>query len=128
VATLSGKPNDRKYEAMFFTGLVMFNGFLASYITLFERWWFFALSSVAFVGLLLELFYDYKKQKGMMKQIMWLVIIGWSLFPVVWVLAPTGFAVITVFIESILYAILDLITKIGFGIYVIFRMKQPATK
>jgi sensory rhodopsin len=106
----------------------MFNGFLASYVTLFERWWFFALSSVAFFGLLLELFYDYKKYDSFMKQIMWLVLIGWSLFPAVWVLAPTGFGILPVFIESILYAVLDLITKIGFGIYVIFRMKQPTTK
>ena len=67
-------------------------------------------------NLLLELFYDFNKQKGVMKQISLLVIIGWSVFPVVWVLAPTGLAIIPVFIESILYAVLDLITKIGFGI------------
>ncbi len=128
VALLAGKSRERMLEVMFLTGLVMFNGFLASYITILERWWFFGLSSVAFIGLILELFYDYKKQQPHMKQIMWIVIIGWSLFPLVWVLAPTGFAVIPIVVEVILYALLDIITKIGFGIYVIFRVKKPTKK
>ncbi len=50
--------------------------------------------------------------------IMLFVILTWSLFPVVWVLAPTGFGILAVDIEAILYLALDLATKIGFGIYV----------
>jgi sensory rhodopsin len=42
----------------------------------------------------------------------------WSLFPTVWVLAPTGFGLLAVDIEAILYLALDLVTKIGFGFYV----------
>jgi sensory rhodopsin len=50
--------------------------------------------------------------------IMWFVLLTWSLFPVVWVLAPTGFGILAVDVEAILYLALDLVTKIGFGTYI----------
>jgi sensory rhodopsin len=49
---------------------------------------------------------------------MWFVMVTWSLFPVVWVLAPTGLGVFTTFVEAILYLALDFITKIAFGLYI----------
>ena len=39
-------------------------------------------------------------------------------FPEVWILASTGFGIVAVDIEAILYLALDLVTKIGFGLYV----------
>jgi bacteriorhodopsin len=50
--------------------------------------------------------------------IVWFVLLTWSLFPVVWVLAPTGFGILAVDVEAILYLALDFVTKIAFGIYV----------
>ncbi|UCH32397.1 MAG: bacteriorhodopsin [Candidatus Bathyarchaeota archaeon] len=53
--------------------------------------------------------------------IMWFVLVTWSIFPLVWVLAPTGFGIIAVDIGALLYLALDIVTKIIFGIYVSTR-------
>ncbi len=104
------------------TALVMFCGFLASFIVGIERWWFFAFSSIAYIGLIITLFHRVQ-YNGINRQIMWFIIIFWSLFPLVFILAPTGFGFITTFTEAVLYAALDVITKIVYGLIILFRAK-----
>lgn len=105
------------------TMLVMFCGFLAAFITGIERWWFFAFSSIAYVALLITLFRGMLRE-GINSQLMWFIIISWSLFPLVFILAPTGFGLLTTLISVILYAALDVITKIIYGLIIFFRVKQ----
>ncbi len=105
------------------TMLVMFCGFLAAFITGIERWWFFAFSSIAYIALLITLFKDVPRE-GINSQLMWFIIIFWSLFPLVFLLAPTGFGLITTLIATILYAALDVITKLIYGLIVLFRIKR----
>ncbi|MFX1509894.1 MAG: bacteriorhodopsin [Promethearchaeota archaeon] len=105
------------------TMLVMFCGFLAAFITGIERWWFFAFSSIAYVALLITLFRGMLRE-GINSQLMWFIIISWSLFPLVFILAPTGFGLLTTLISVILYAALDVITKILYGLIIFFRVKQ----
>jgi sensory rhodopsin len=105
------------------TMLVMFCGFLAAFITSIERWWFFAFSSIAYIALLITLFKGVPRE-GMNSQLMWFIIIFWSLFPLVFILAPTGFGLITTFIAVIFYAALDVITKIIYGLLILFRVKK----
>jgi sensory rhodopsin len=117
VAIIRGKSSAVElFESMLLIGIVMFTGFLASYITTINRWWYFGLSSVAYLGLMYMLFSATQKQSGM--KVMWFVLIFWSLFPLVFILAPTGFGIIPTFIGAILYAILDIITKIIFGLWI----------
>ena len=123
IAFIAGKPSFEKAEVALFTGLTMFCGFLASIITTFDRWWFFALSSAAYIGMLLMLFKQ-GKNEARLSLIMWFVIIAWSMFPIVWVLAPTGFGIFAVLVESILYLALDFITKIAFGLYISLRYNK----
>ncbi|MHA2314260.1 MAG: bacteriorhodopsin [Candidatus Hermodarchaeia archaeon] len=104
------------------TMLVMFCGFLAAFITGIERWWFFAFSSIAYIALLITLFKGVPRD-GMNSQLMWFIIIFWSLFPLVFLLAPTGFGLITTFIAAIIYAALDVITKLIYGLIILFRVK-----
>jgi sensory rhodopsin len=104
------------------TMLVMFLGFLAAFFTGIERWWFFAFSSIAYIALLITLFRGIPRE-GMNSQLIWFVIIFWSLFPAVFILAPTGFGLISTFIAVILYAALDVITKIIYGLVILFRVK-----
>jgi len=118
IAFIARKPSFEKAEVALFTGLTMFCGFLASIITTVDRWWFFALSSAAYIGMLYILFKQSEKDETSISSIMWFVIIAWSMFPIVWVLAPTGFGIFTVLVESMLYLGLDLLTKIAFGLYV----------
>lgn len=118
IATIAKKPNVKKAEVAVFTALTMFCGFLASVIITVDRWWFFGLSTAAYIGMLYTLFKPSNEGTSNISSIMWFVLLTWSLFPVVWVLAPTGFGILAVDVEAILYLALDLVTKIGFGTYI----------
>jgi sensory rhodopsin len=118
IATIAKKPNAKRAEVAVFTALTMFCGFLASIIINVDRWWFFGLSTAAYIGMLYTLFKPSHEGSSNISSIMWFVLLTWSLFPVVWILAPTGFGILAVDVEAILYLALDLTTKIGFGIYV----------
>jgi sensory rhodopsin len=121
MATIAQKPNPKKVEISIFTSLTMFCGFLASIISSADRWWFFGLSTVAYIGMLYNLFKSTNDESSNINSIMWFVVLTWSLFPVVWVLAPTGFGIIAVDIEALLYLALDIVTKIAFGMYISMR-------
>ncbi|MCW4054139.1 MAG: microbial rhodopsin family protein [Candidatus Bathyarchaeota archaeon] len=118
LAVIAKKTNVKKAEVAVFTALTMFCGFLASIIITVDRWWFFGLSTAAYIGMLYTLFKPSDEDSSNISSLMWFVFLTWSLFPVVWVLAPTGFGILAVDIEAILYLALDFVTKIGFGIYV----------
>jgi sensory rhodopsin len=121
IATVAKKPNTKKAEVAVFTALTMFCGFLASVISSVDRWWFFGLSTAAYIGMLYTLFKTSHEGSSNISSIKWFVLLTWSLFPVVWVIAPTGFGFIAIDIEAILYLALDFVTKIGFGAYISTR-------
>lgn len=121
IAFIAKKPNSKKAEVAVFTALTMFCGFLASIIVTVDRWWFFGLSTAAYIAMLFALFKPSSNGESNVSSIKWFVLLTWSLFPVVWVLAPTGFGILEVDIVTILYLILDFITKISFGVYISTR-------
>jgi sensory rhodopsin len=103
-----------------FTGLTMFNGFLASYIVTDWRWIFFALSSAAYLGLLS--FVIRGKVNPQFRALKPFVVIGWTLFPVVFLLAPTGVGILDTVVAEASYLLLDITTKIIYGIMTV-RLK-----
>jgi bacteriorhodopsin len=123
IASIARKPAFKKVEIALFTGLTMFCGFLASIIVTADRWWFFALSTAAYLGMLYTLFHGSTDERVNVTPVMWFVMITWSLFPLIWVLASTGLGFFTTFVEAVLYVTLDFITKIAFGLYVSARYK-----
>ena len=123
IAHFFKKSTTKKIEIAILTALTMFCGFLASIIVNIDRWWFFALSSIAYAAMLLILFKKSNESQTNHNSIMWYVGITWSIFPLVWILAPTGFGIITTFDESIAYLALDIITKIAFGLYITKQKK-----
>jgi sensory rhodopsin len=129
VARIAGKSVAEIIEVGLLTGLVMFLGFLASIVAGPEKWIFFGLSTMAYIGMLaLLLRWNSPEYLSFRVPVMGFILIFWSLFPVVWVLAPTGFGLISPPVVAILYGVLDLITKIGFGLYVVYRIKMaPAS-
>lgn len=112
------------FQIAVLTGLVMFCGFLASFVVTVERWLFFLLSSGAYVGMLYALGRDPRRESDSQRGIFLFIAVFWSLFPLVFVLAPTGIAMVTTFFESVLYAVLDIITKIVFGIWITLRTER----
>ena len=123
IAHLKGVSNSKIAEIAVYTGLTMFAGFLASYFITIDRWWFFGFSSIAYLALLFELNRGARDSLPQMPKILLFVTITWTLFPVVWILAPTGFGFIDAFITSILYLGIDLITKTLFGLYLYTKVK-----
>ena len=103
------------------TSYISFCGYLASIILTEYRWLFFGLSTAAYLGMIYVLFSKSSDDGPKMSSIMWFVLFTWSLFPIVWVLAPTGFTIIAVDVTAILYLALDILTKIAFGIYITTR-------
>ena len=124
IAFIANKNLFKKIEIALFTGITMFCGFLASWIVAFERWWFFGLSTVAYISMLYILFNRSSDNEVKLNAIKWFVLVSWSLFPLVWIVAPTGFGVITTNIEALLYLALDFITKIAFGWYMSTQQKK----
>lgn len=97
------------------TWMTMFNGFLASYISTTSKWYFFAISSLAFTGLLYKVVNG--EENPDFKALKPFVLIGWTLFPVVFLLAPTGIGVINSYTAQAGYLLLDFATKIVFGYF-----------
>ena len=110
IAFLAKKPNLKKAEVALFTALTMFCGFLASVIVTVDRWWFFGLSTFAYIGMLYNLFKRSSSSNVNISSIMWFVVATWSMFPLVWILAPTGFGILEIDLEALLYLALDVIT------------------
>lgn len=96
------------------TWLTMFNGFLSSYIITPSKWLFYILSSAAFIGLLYNLLKG--KDNPDFKTIKQFILVGWTLFPIVFLLSPTGLGIINPAIAESSYLVLDIVTKIIFGL------------
>ncbi len=96
------------------TWLTMFNGFLSSYIITSSRYIFYILGSAAFIGLL------YNVLKGQdnpdFRTLKQFVLVGWTLFPIVFLLSPTGIGIINTSVAESSYLVLDVVTKIIFGL------------
>ena len=120
IARILSISNNQYPKLALLTGLTMFNGFLASLITTQSRWIFFIFSSISFICLLYLIFQG--KNNPEFKFIKFFILIGWSLFPLVFLLAPTGFGILQTFTSVSLYLILDLITKLFFG-FLTIRLK-----
>lgn len=128
VARIAGKTMTEIGEVAILTGLVMLLGFLASAVNGPGKWLFFGLSTMAYIGMLaLLLRWNRADYLPFRRGVMSFILIFWSLFPVVWILAPTGFSLISPPVEALLYGLLDLITKIVFGLYVLHRIKMTDT-
>lgn len=99
-------------ELIFLTAVVMFTGFLSAHDLSITHWIYFAISSVAYIILVAKvLTVDMKKTKWISTYIF----LGWSIFPIVFILAPTGVGLIGATIAELLYLALDIFTKIIFG-------------
>ena len=97
-------------QLVFLNVIVMGTGTLAAVSTGLGRWIFFALSSIAYV---IQISSVLKSSKA--KWVNTYIFLGWTGFPVVFLLAATGFGLIGPAIAMGLYLILDIYTKIVFN-------------
>ncbi len=73
----------------------------------------FVVSSVAYAALLYKIFAAKSKNKAFVLKY---ILVGWTTFPVVFLFAPEGYALITASTAATLYLLLDVFTKIIFYI------------
>ena len=98
-------------------------GFVASYIRSDYRWAWFGFSCVAFLGILYiigtPLRTGASQRDAQVTQLFTtlagILVVLWFCYPIVWALGQEGFGVISPLWEAILYGILDVCAKVGFG-------------
>ena len=98
-------------------------GFVASYIRADYRWAWFGFSCVGFLGVLYivgtRLMSGARQRDAQVTRLVTtlasILVVLWFCYPVVWALGQEGFGVISPFWEAILYGLLDICAKVGFG-------------
>jgi bacteriorhodopsin len=110
----AGLETPKRIFNIFLTAIVMFTGALASISVGDYKLIFFGLSTVAFAYMLYEL---YRTKAEILKMFSWYIVLGWCLFPIVFVFSNEGFMnVISIQSAAIMYLIADVFTKIIFYI------------
>jgi len=107
-------------EIIVFNSIVMVTGLFASITEFPVKWLFFTLSSLAYVYVL----YHIGKNRAEQKFIFVFVIIFWSGFPFVWLLSPAAFMVLNSFWTALIYLVLDVITKVYFGVHTTLKFSE----
>jgi bacteriorhodopsin len=112
ISQAKGIAGGERISLLYLTAIVMGTGFLAARDTTAVRWAHFAISSVAYVLLVLKVL----SAKGGSWTHSY-VYFGWTVFPIVFFFAPTGLGLIGAGLANLLYLLLDLYTKIMFNIH-----------
>jgi sensory rhodopsin len=113
IAQLKGIQGQGLVQLVYLTAVVMFTGFLAARDLSVIRWVYFAISSVAYVLLVGAVL---SAETAGPQWVRSTIFFGWSVFPIVFALAPTGLGLIGAAVANLLYLALDVYTKIVFNI------------
>jgi sensory rhodopsin len=100
-------------QLLYLTAIVMVTGFLAARDLTAIRWVHFVISSVAYVLLVIKVL-SVKTAKS--RWVNSYIFFGWTVFPIVFLLAPTGLGLLGAGVANLLYLLLDIYTKIVFNI------------
>jgi bacteriorhodopsin len=92
----------------------------------------YIVSCGAYLGLVYLLLKYYRQQanqhyphsKKVFKRLLTVHLVIWTAYPIVWILANTGFNVIDSVTESACYTILDVAAKVGFGFLALSSLQQ----
>lgn len=115
IAQLKGIQGDGLVQLLYLTAIVMFTGFIAARDLTVMRWIHIVISCVAYI-LLVGKVLSVKTTEA--RWINSYIFLGWTVFPIVFVLAPTGLGLIGAAVANLLYLLLDMYTKIVFNIHV----------
>lgn len=106
---------------LYLTVIVMGTGAASAY---FDGWYmigFFAISSVAYGLMLYHIFRDDIPERKLIAKY---ILLGWTGFPVAFLLAPDGFGIITAASAAVLYLLFDIFTKIIFYLELYPKMSK----
>jgi sensory rhodopsin len=113
IAQVKGIGGGDRAQLLYLTAIVMGTGFLAARDLSAVRWAFFLIGAVAYLLLIVRLLSIKTRGTRWTHHYIWF---GWTVFPVVFLFAPTGWGVFGPGLTAFLYLLLDLYTKIVFGL------------
>jgi len=113
IASLKEIEGGRLVQVLYLTATVMVTGFLAARDLTAVRWIHFAISSVAYILLVANIL---SVRTNGSQWVHSYIFFGWTVFPIVFLLAPTGLGLIGAAVANLLYLLLDLYTKIIFNV------------
>lgn len=97
-------------------------GLIAGLLNGADKYVWFATSTIAFLFILYSLTRLFRNATsrggqvgGLFRTLATLTIVLWTIYPIVWLLGTEGFGVINLATEVVIYAILDVSAKVGFG-------------
>jgi len=96
---------------LYLTAIVMVTGAAAAY---YDGWYmigFFAISTVAYVRLVYPLLTAASPHRAAVAKY---ILLGWTGFPIAFLLAPDGFGIISAVTAAVLYLAFDIFTKVIF--------------
>ncbi|MWV40485.1 bacteriorhodopsin [Natrialba sp. INN-245] len=104
--------------------VVMGGGLAAALLSGAARFWLFGLAAAAYVALVYLLLGPMSEQASergpavgsLFGSLRNLTVVLWSVYPIVWLLGPPGFDLLTLTVDVMLVTYLDLLTKVGFGL------------
>ncbi|GAA0505315.1 sensory rhodopsin [Halorubrum aquaticum] len=104
--------------------VVIAGGVVAVATTGTVSWAAFAVASVAYLGLVYGLLVKLPRSaaaradrvRAVFYTLRNITVVLWTLYPVVWLLAPTGFGLLTPATEMLVFVYLDFVSKVGFAI------------
>ncbi|MFT6829196.1 MAG: sensory rhodopsin [Candidatus Paceibacteria bacterium] len=104
-------PQNLLTRLMYLTGITMVTGALASVASGSMMLGYFIIGGITYILMIVII-----SSKGANK-LSWIskyVHLGWSVFPIIFILSPEGYGVVTLSVSIISYLILDIFTKIVF--------------
>ncbi|MFW6210089.1 MAG: bacteriorhodopsin [Patescibacteria group bacterium] len=111
IARLLQKSLSETIFLLYLTVIVMTTGAAAAYFTGWYMIGFFAISTIAYVLLLAPLLTSASPHRAAVGKY---IVLGWTGFPVVFLLAPDGYGLISAAAAAALFLLLDLFTKVLF--------------
>ena len=135
LAMLAGTRVRTRIAAVAANALMILTGYVAAVTAGTAKWLFFALSSLFFLGLLYLYLRTFDRaieenpetSHGLFRSLRDLTVSVWSLYPVVFLLGPSGVGLLQVADHDFVIVFLDLTAKVGFMGLMLVRQYQLNT-
>ncbi len=107
-------------------------GFVAALQVDASKYIWYTLSSGAFIAVLVMLWNQLREEAdrfphaAQYRTLAGMLTALWVAYPIVWLLAPTGFSAISPSVTAFIYVVLDLTAKVGFGLVQIFYLRKES--
>ena len=124
IGLLAGASNRDIGALVGLDGFMIVTGLAAALMkTSVARYAFWTISTIAMVLLLYFLFAVFTEAasdldddaKGTFNVLRNLILVAWTLYPIVWLLGTEGAGVVSLYVETLMFMVLDVTAKVGFG-------------